>query len=134
MYVSHNVTLTIYSLFFILPAIMAVQQKEWTFFTILSSVVTTSTLTHSTKNPYIILLDLAAVQALTWGTLPYYIEHNILPVWCIATVPGFLFFTVGYYTNSMIYSKNKQEAEAYHLSMHFFGVASTSLALYYGKC
>ena len=132
MYNGHDPILMGTSLLFIIPATMAAYNREWIFYLTTLSVAITSLLTHSTKNPTIMIIDIFAVQALTWATVPYYYNNGIMHIWLIATGPGFILFSAGYLTDTFIYSSNKQESQNWHIIMHLCGITSLTLAQLHG--
>jgi len=106
------------SLLFVIPTTVNAYYRQWVPYSASMFLMIASSLYHATKYQPILILDKLACYYLTVANLYYMVQHGVITVPISATIYCIYVFQYGYYVKSFVFAEDKQEALAWHISMH----------------
>lgn len=112
------------SVMFIIPATMGAYYRQWNIYFTFIFITLISSLYHSTKNRYLIIIDYAACYNIVYVLYRQSAAINQLlnfSIWCGVCA---VIFWGGYLTNRFIFSPNMIEKNITHVSMHLIVIGS----------
>ena len=106
------------SLLFILPTTTAAYYRQWLCYSASMFIMLASSIYHATKYQPILIIDKISCYYLTATNLYYATQHGVLAVPISASLYCSLVFYYGHYYKRFVFAENKNEALAWHISMH----------------
>ena len=119
-----NPYLVFTSLLFVIPTTTAAYYRQWIPYSASLAITLASSIYHATKYRPILIVDKMACYYLTATNLYFATKHGLIVVPVSASLYCILVFFYGHYYKRFVFAQDKQEALAWHISMHLVVMVS----------
>jgi hypothetical protein len=113
-----NPYLVFTSLLFIVPTTTTAYYRQWIPYSASLGLTLASSIYHATKYQPLLIVDKLACYYLTATNLYYALQNGLVAVPVSASLYCLLVFFYGHSYKRFVFAENKQEALAWHISMH----------------
>jgi len=117
------------ALTFALPLTLTAYNRQWIPYSSCLIILMTSLVYHTTKNPLVMKIDIAACYYLAAACIPYAWIYKVLYIGLPPSIYSCIIYHVGYYTKSMAWSPSYEEATFWHSTIHL----SVALSILWGS-